>query len=272
MFTNEPWKARAEVVVDRPLETVWQAWSHLDRLTSWYAPTAAGDLAKGSQLILSWNDLNVAVKLDVETVRAPHEFALAADLGTARQLQSVRLEDRGDKTLVEVIHRGGMDHFLKGGIEAGWRTQLEMLRLYLESYAEEPRAYVAEKCAIEAPADSGFAYLVAPDLVSSWLGEPSAPIEQRGQELSFKIGAIRFDAVVLNLEEPHEIAFHFPTEQAVLRCRQIPLDRRDAGIKMLVIEISSWGASDLRSKALIEAVGGASARLANRIGLGFGSA
>ena len=116
----------------------------------------------------------------------------------ARQLQSVRLEDRGDKTLVEVIHRGGMDHFLKGGIEAGWRTQLEMLRLYLESYAEEPRAYVAEKCAIEAPADSGFAYLVAPDLVSSWLGEPSAPIEQRGQELSFKIGAIRFDAVVLN--------------------------------------------------------------------------
>ena len=269
---GEAWKARAEIVVDRPVETVWQAWSRLDRLTAWYAPAAAGDFADGSQLVLHWSDLNVAVKLDVEAVRAPFEFALAADLGVERQRQLVRLEDRGEKTLVEVIHRGGVDNFLASGIEAGWRTQLEMLRLYLESYAGEPRAYVAEKAAIESPIDSGFAYLVAPDLFSSWLGEIDGPIESRGQELAVKIGSLRFEASVLSLQEPHEIALHFAEEHAVLRCRQIPLDRREGGIKMLVVELSIWGATDARAAALIDAVRGASARLAGRVGVGAGSA
>ncbi len=272
VLSTAPWKARAEVVVDRPLETVWKAWSRLDRLTAWYAPSAAGDLHQGSQLILQWADLDVAVKLDVETVRAPHEFALAANLGTYRQQQSVRLEGHGQKTHVEVIHQGGVDHFLKSGTEAGWRTQLKMLRLYLETYAGEARAYVAEKYAIEAPPDSGFAYLVSPQLLASWLGEPSAPITTRGQTLELKIGSLRYHTVVLNLEEPHEIALHFPLQQAVLRCRQIPLDRRDAGVKMLVIELSCWGNNDHRSKALLEAIGGASARLANRIGVRLGCA
>ncbi len=269
---GESWKARAEILVERPLEMVWQAWSQLDRLTAWYAPTAAGDLTNGSQLVLQWNDLNVAIRLDVEAVRAPFEFALAADLGVERQRQLVRLEERGEKTLVEVVHRGGVDDFLASGIEAGWRTQLEMLRLYLERYAGKPRAYVAEKAAIEAPDESGFAYLVAPDLLSTWLGEFEHPIEEAGQEVSLKVDTLRFEASILSFQEPHEIALHFPDERSVLRCRQIPLDRRAAGVKMLVVELSMWGEADARTAALLEAVRGASARLAGRVGLGAGSA
>lgn len=267
-----PWKAKARIVVDRPLETVWRAWSELDRLTAWYAPAAAGDLTDGSQLVLSWGDLDVSLRLDVEAIQPPHHLALAADLGDERQRQSVRLDRLGAQTLVEVTHRGGHDHFLADGIEAGWRTQLEVLRLYLERYPEEPRGYVAEKAAIEAPFDSSFAYLVAPDLVSTWLGQLEGEITEAGSPVALRIGTLRFSGTVLSFEEPFEVALHFPEEQAVLRARQIPLDRREAGFKMVVVELSLWGDFEHRAAALMEAVGGASARLAGRIHIGAGTA
>lgn len=266
------WQAKAQIVVDRPVETVWRAWSELDRLTAWYAPAAAGDLVDGSQLVLSWGDLDVSLCLDVEACRPPYHLALAADLGEERQRQSVQLEGLGGQTLVEVTHRGGHDHFLADGIEAGWRTQLEVLRLYLERYAEEPRGYVAEKAAIEAPFDSSFAYLVAPDLVSSWLGQLEGELGSAGSPVALRIGALRFAGTVLSYEEPFEVAIHFPEEQAVLRARQIPLDRREGGFKMVVVELSLWGDFEHRAAALMGAVGGASARLANRIHLGAGAA
>lgn len=272
---DAPWQAKARIIVERPVEAVWRAWSELEALTGWYAPTAAGDLVCGSQLVLSWNDLDVSVRLDVEAISPPHHLALAADLGDERQRQSVRLVGRGAaQTLVEVTHRGGHDHFLADGIEAGWRTQLELLRLYLECYAGEPRGYVAEKAAFEAPFDSCFAYLVAPELTATWLGGLEGAITDVGDPVLLRHGALRFPGVVLSYQEPFEIAIHFPEEQAVLRARQIPLDRREAGYKMIVVELSLWGDPEpgLKGGALIDAVRGASARLAGRIHPGTGSA
>lgn len=269
---TRPWQAKAQVLVDRPLEAVWQAWSRLNQLTAWYAPAAAGDLTDGSQLVLSWGDLDVSIRLDVEAVQPPHHFELGANLGAGRQQQSVSLVDRGAQTLVEVTHRGGLDHFLAHGIEAGWKTQLELLRLYLEKYCGQGRGYLAEKATVEAPFDAVFAHLVSPDLTGPWLGELDAPIEARGQTVSLRAHALKFTGAVISFEEPFEIAIHFETERAVLRARQVPIDRRDGGAKMLVVELSLWGDIDPRAAALVEAVRGASSRLAARIGPSAGSA
>lgn len=260
------------MLVDRPLETVWQAWSRLNQLTAWYAPAAAGDLTDGSQLVLSWGDLDVSLRLDVEAVEPPHRFELGADLGAGRQKQSVSLTDRGPQTLVQVTHRGGLDHFLAGGIEAGWKTQLELLRLYLEDYPGHPRGYVAEKAAVEAPLESVFAHLVAPDLATAWLGGLDQPIAERGQEVVFRNQSLRFSGRVISFQEPFEIALHFATERAALRVRQVPIDRREGGHKMVVVELSLWGDIDARAAALIAAVRGSSSRLASRIGPSAGSA
>lgn len=271
-MVNRPWLAKAEVLVDRPLEAVWQAWSRLNQLTAWYAPAAAGDLTDGSQLVLSWGDLDVSIRLDVEAVQPPHHFELGADLGAGRQLQSVSLVDRGAQTLVEVTQRGGLDHYLANGIEAGWKTQLQLLRLYLERYSGQGRGYLAEKAPIEAPFDAVFAHLVSPDLTSAWLGELDAPIEGRDQPIALRAQALKFPARVISYEEPFEVALHFEAERAVLRTRQIPVDRRDGGTKMVVVELSLWGDVDPRAAALIDAIRGASSRLATRIGPSAGSA
>lgn len=271
-MVNRPWQAKAQVLVDRPLETVWQAWSRLNQLTAWYAPAAAGDLTDGSQLVLSWGDLDVSIRLDVEAVRPPHHFELGADFGAGRQLQSVSLVDRGAQTLVEVTHQGGLDHFLAHGIEAGWKTQLELLRLYLERYSGQGRGYLAEKAAIEAPFDAVFAHLVSPDLTGAWLGEIDGPIEARDQELALRAEALTFHGRVISYEEPFEVAVHFEAERAVLRVRQAPIDRREGGAKMVMVELSLWGQIDPRAAALVDAVRGASARLAARVGPCAGSA
>lgn len=260
------------MVVDRPLETVWQAWARLNQLTAWYAPAAAGDLTDGSQLVLSWGDLDVSLRLDVEAVQPPHHFELGADLGQGRQKQSVSLVDRGPSTLVEVTHRGGLDHFLADGIEAGWKTQLELLRLYLEQYPGHPRGYLAEKAAVEAPFESVFAHLVAPDLTSSWLGGFDREITERGQTVVLRNQTLKFTGQVISFEEPFELAIHFAAERAALRIRQVPVDRREGGRKMVVVELSLWGDVDPRAAALIDAVRGASSRLASRIGPSAGSA
>ena len=258
--------------MDRPRETVWKAWSRLNQLTAWYAPAAAGDLTDGSQLVLSWGDLDVSLRLDVEAVQPPHHFELGADLGAGRQQQSVFLVDRGPQTLVEVIHRGRLDHFMADGIQAGWKTQLELLRLYLERYPNHPRGYLAEKAAVEAPFDSVFAHLVSPDLTSVWLGGIDQPLAERGQPVVLRNQTLRFSGEVISFEEPFEIAVHFPAERAALRVRQVPVDRRDGGCKMIVVELSLWGEIDARAAALIDAVRGASSRLASRIGPNAGSA
>lgn len=132
------------LVLDAPLEVVWNAWTDPKALARWFPLEAGVDLASGGWVEWRWGDLKW--KLDIEALDAPTHLRLR-DLSGPRGNHpcyiDIDLEASAGKTTLRLVHSGfgeGADwDELYDGTRVGWRDELYSLAHYLHRHRDHRR-------------------------------------------------------------------------------------------------------------------------------------
>jgi uncharacterized protein YndB with AHSA1/START domain len=130
-----------ETTIHAPLETVWRALTDLDLIREWFG----------------WDhdDLDGEIRfifVDHAQLAPPDRIVFAND-------QELRLEPRGDRTVVRITMAGGLGGAdwddVYDGMEEGWRSFFEQLRFLLERRPAGRRRTVYRTGKGEPPAVEG---------------------------------------------------------------------------------------------------------------------
>jgi uncharacterized protein YndB with AHSA1/START domain len=126
-----------------PQDRVWAALTTADGLTGWFGNKVEGDVAAGSDIVMSWDEGHVA-RIAVKVVDAQSVFAYCwpvygtPDDDPRRTYVEFRLAAAGDGTTLTVTESGFAqlpDEWLKsyeGNVE-GWASELGELANYLDA-------------------------------------------------------------------------------------------------------------------------------------------
>jgi uncharacterized protein YndB with AHSA1/START domain len=147
-----PERIEREVVVDAPVERVWEIVTDARHVGTWFGDSAEIDLRPGGEMIVRWDEHGV-VHARVETVEPPHRFAFrwARPMGAEPGLRNTTLVEftlgaEGDGTLLRVVESGfpeldGTDEekarYAEGNTK-GWAHELDELRDYAEQLVRSP--------------------------------------------------------------------------------------------------------------------------------------
>lgn len=239
--------ARAQTVVAAPAATCWKAWTQPGSLISWYPERVEGELVEGGEVTFAWDSLGQSIALEVAEARAPQRLRLRGrPPNRPPQEQEVRIRDRGSSSEVEILHSGfragpgGEDE--RSGSEAGWRSALEMLRLYLERYSGRTRASVAALGTAATDLKSAYKELAR----QAGLGED--PASGASQKLAIG-GAAGARSEVLVAAFPYQILLWLPKLEAAMTLRTFSVGAADQpGSAILAAQLWSWnetpGAAD----------------------------
>ncbi|RZS36907.1 uncharacterized protein YndB with AHSA1/START domain [Herbihabitans rhizosphaerae] len=135
-----------EIVIDAPVQRVWQVVTQADHLGRWFGDAGAEvDLRPGGALVLRWKEFGTGHHR-VESVEPPTYFAFrgsitpdATDVDDNSTLVEFFLTPQGESTVVRVVESGFDGLALPAGERAryregnvdGWRIKGDELRDYV---------------------------------------------------------------------------------------------------------------------------------------------
>jgi uncharacterized protein YndB with AHSA1/START domain len=134
---------RRELVVEAPIERVWNALTSAEELAQWFGDSAEIELEPGGRARIGWSDYDSITDCIVEVVDRPTKFSFRweAISGTPVEVQSTLVEftlrQEGDSTHVTLLEIGFADlpdevyeeRLAKNS--SGWDAELDDLQTYL---------------------------------------------------------------------------------------------------------------------------------------------
>ena len=135
---------RREVVIEAPIERVWEAVTSQEEIARWFGDISGVELRPGGAAKFGWTEYGSVSEAVVETVDEPHRFAYRWALESDKPFEEsfttlveFTLEPRGSGTHLTLVESGFADipdvlyeeHF--GANSEGWDSELEDLKVYL---------------------------------------------------------------------------------------------------------------------------------------------
>lgn len=134
---------RRELLVEAPIERVWEALTSADELAQWFGDSAEIDLRPGGRARFGWSEFNSVSECIVETVERPSRFSFrweavkdtpVEELST---LVEFTLRPDGDATRVTMVESGFAalpEDVYQDSIDgntSGWDAELRDLSAHL---------------------------------------------------------------------------------------------------------------------------------------------
>jgi uncharacterized protein YndB with AHSA1/START domain len=141
-----PERIEREVLIEAPLEVVWEVVTDPEHVGGWFGDSAEIDLRPGGEAVLTWEKYGSALAV-VERVEPPYMFSFrwARPLGAAPRegnstLVEFSLSAEGESTRLRVVESGftaleGSDDeraTYAAGNTDGWKQELGDLQEYVE--------------------------------------------------------------------------------------------------------------------------------------------
>ena len=136
---------RRELVVDAPIEKVWEALTTPEHLSKWFGDSAEVDLRPGGRARFGWSEFDASIEAIVEIVDRPFRFSFRWEsledtpVEQASTLVEFSLESLGDRTRLLLVESGfaalpedAYDHRFEEN-SSGWTSELEDLSVYVSS-------------------------------------------------------------------------------------------------------------------------------------------
>ena len=134
---------RRELVVDAPIETVWEALTTPEHLSQWFGDSAEIDLRPGGRARFGWSEFDAMAEAIVEVVEEPVRFSFRwealtdTSVETLSTLVEFNLEPEGTSTRLSLVESGFADlpedkyehRFSENS--SGWKSELDDLVSYL---------------------------------------------------------------------------------------------------------------------------------------------
>jgi uncharacterized protein YndB with AHSA1/START domain len=213
---------RHYVEINRSDVDLWSAWTKPEQISSWHADRARGRVASGGTLTLEWEGLNFSIDLDVVECQPKKKLVLRDRIeGKAPQTLTVAFSALDSKrSRLELVHDGLPDAPSVAATGAGWDASLQVLKLALENYRNQAR--IVTTLALPVTGSQSALFASMRDLPNQLDVRP------------------RFE--VASETAPQSILFSLPDFASALLCRWVSLDGREHGSKLVVAQLSSWGA------------------------------
>ena len=118
---------RRELVVEAPIEQVWEALTTPEHLSKWFGDSAEVDLRPGGRARFGWSEFNDSSEAIVEVVDRPSRFSFRWEaLRDTPVEQASTLVESGFAALPEDAY----DHRFEEN-SSGWTAELKDLSVYL---------------------------------------------------------------------------------------------------------------------------------------------
>lgn len=166
----------AEIEIDASVEEVWRAFTDAQELVRWFPLEAEVEPGQGGTIALFWGEDFVG-RHRIEVWDPPHHLVTVCDAdpkhGEAapgldpstepsdervRLAVDYRLESRGGKTVVRLVHSGFLttadwdDEY--DGVRRGWGFELFGLREYLEHHRGKARTVAWARALVDLPEET----------------------------------------------------------------------------------------------------------------------
>ena len=134
---------RREIVLEAPIERVWNALTTATELSQWFGDSASLDLRPGGRAKFGWSEFDDAVEAIIEVVEEPKRFSFRWEsvrdipVEEASTLVEFNLEETGTGTRLTMVESGfaGLpeQHYQHRFEEnsSGWDSELADLERYL---------------------------------------------------------------------------------------------------------------------------------------------
>lgn len=134
---------RRELVVDAPIERVWEALTSAEELAQWFGDSAEIDLQPGGRARFGWSEFNSTTDCIIEAVDRPSRFSFRWDAVSGSPVEEVSthveftLRTEGEATHVTMLESGFADlpeDAYQERIDkntSGWDAELPELSAYL---------------------------------------------------------------------------------------------------------------------------------------------
>ena len=134
---------RRELVVEAPIEQVWEALTNAEHLSKWFGDSAEVDLRPDGRARFGWSEFNDSSEAIVEVVDRPSRFSFRWEalpdtpVEQASTLVEFSLESVGEGTRLILVESGfaalpedAYDHRFEEN-SSGWTAELKDLSVYL---------------------------------------------------------------------------------------------------------------------------------------------
>lgn len=187
-----------EVVIDAPVEKVWQALVEGDHLSRWYPHAARVTPGAGGSVWMSFGaGMEGEEKIEIwepnrrlRTVQPRMEMPVGPNgeaVGFGPYLVDYHLEARGGKTILRFVHSGfGSNTWEDEWYDSfanGWPFMFAGLRLYLERHYNKPRRVAWVRRSITIPPADAWARLLSRE---GMLGDTPATSLRAGERYSLR--------------------------------------------------------------------------------------
>lgn len=133
-----------EISIDADAATVWRAISDGEELKRWFPLDARVTPGVGGSMWLSWGE-NAEWETPIE-IWEPNRRLQTMDRVPVKMAVDYYIEAKGGETVLRIVQSGfsaeAWDDEVELTTNAGWRTFLANLKLYLEHHRGEPREMV----------------------------------------------------------------------------------------------------------------------------------
>jgi uncharacterized protein YndB with AHSA1/START domain len=138
---------RQELVVDAPIERVWEALTSADEIAQWFGDSAEVDLRPGGRARFGWSEFDAVTDCIIEVVDRPHRFSYRWEalkdtpVEEASTLVEFTLEPADGGTRVTLLESGFAtlpEHEYQHRFEensSGWKSELGDLERHLVGVA-----------------------------------------------------------------------------------------------------------------------------------------
>ncbi len=227
-----------EQTIDAPLDRIWAACSEPAGLCAWQADRAEGRVAQGSEVLLSWPALSVAIELTVEVVEPRRRLVFRSE-------DDARLELRFEPNRVLLEHVGEFEEDERDGTLSSWRLSLASLAHYLEHHDGRVRRVHWATQHAKTSLEDAHAFFTLAGAQSGWLTRTGTGtgtgIGEPGTEVSLDLAwGEHVSGSVLCHTAPRDVLVSWREKnQALLALRTLPaLGGRDE--RLLTASFSSW--------------------------------
>jgi len=222
--------------INAPAAAVWEALTDADELVRWFPLEARVEPGEGGTVYLGWDDpwrfdTHVEVwqpgrRLRLVERRDDPDVTLAMDF---------RIEDRGDVTVLRLVHSGfgaGANWDAEyDGVENGWTFELRSLRHYLERHPGRRRHIAFLQFETRRSPDALIPHLLGPEAFAAQ-GSVAGRIEGERYEMRTVLGEDLSGRVLVNRPNHFAGVVH-GLDDGIFRCEMFQ--------SYLTVTLAVWG-------------------------------